>query len=195
MRAAFRPTALFAALIGLVVAAAIVGGIVHFVVILATPYVATDDAYARLASHGRVNETTPLPQAAPGNRLTPFADPAVATAFCLYDVSAGPIRVRAPTGRAFSSISFHTRHGVSFYALTDRAGAHGAIDAVLAKPDDVAAMAAHDDEENPSRDLRIAAPETQGYVMIRVFSELPSLYPEAEADARRLTCTPEPMPH
>jgi uncharacterized membrane protein len=191
MRAASRLTAL----IGLAVAAAIVGGIVHLVVILATPHIATQDAYARLASLGRVNETTPTPEAKPDGRLVPFADPAVATAFCLYDVAAGPIRVKAPITRAFSSISFHTRQGVAFYALTDRAGAHGQIDAVLASPDDVRAMAARDDEENPSRDLRIAAPDLRGYVMIRVFSELPSLYPEAEADARRLKCTPESPPH
>lgn len=191
MRAAFRPMALVA----LVVATAIVAGIVHLVVILATPHVATRDAYARLASLGQVNETTPMPQAKPDEQLVPFADPAVATAFCLYDVAAGPIRIKAPIGRAFSSISFHTRQGVAFYALTDRAGAHGAIDAVLASPDDVRAMAARDDEENPSRDLRIAAPDLRGYVMIRVFSELPSLYPEAEADARRLACAPEPPPH
>jgi len=126
--------------------------------------------------------------------MLPYADPAVAMAFCRYDLGAGPIRVRAPIGRAFSSISFHSRRGPAFYALTDRAGAHGAIDAVLGTPDDVRALAAHDDEESPTRDLRIAAPEREGYVMIRVFSELPSLYPEAEADAKRLACAPEPAP-
>ncbi len=175
-------------------AAIVLAAIVHFVVILATPFVATRDAYARLAGLGQVDETVALPAADPARRLLPYADPAVAAAFCRYDLAAGPIRVRAPTGRAFSSISFHTRHGLAFYALTDKAGAHGTIEAVLATPDDVRALAARDDEENPSRDLRIAAPDREGYVMMRVFSEMPSLRAEAEADAKRLTCAPEPVP-
>ena len=186
--------ALGAAALLILVAAAIVAAIVHFVVILLAPVVATRDAYARLEGLGGVNQTIALPPATPGERLIPSADPAVASAFCRYDLAKGPVRVRAPIGRAFSSISFHTRRGLAFYALTDRAGSHGAIEAVLASPDDVRAFAARDDEENPSRDLRIAAPDPRGYVMIRVFSELPSLYAEADADARRLTCTPEPPP-
>ena len=107
----------------------------------------------------------------------------------------GPIRVTAPSGRAFASISFHTRRGLVFYALTDKAATHGVIDIVLATPKDVQALAAHDDEEDPSRDLRVAAPAREGYVAMRVFSELPSLYAEAEAEAKRLTCKPEPAPH
>ncbi len=178
----------------LVVAATILAVIVHFIVVLAAPRLATQDAYARLARFGEVYETIAAAPAGPAERLLPYADPAVATAYCRFDLAAGPIRVRAPIGRAFSSISFHTRGGVAFYALTDRAGAHGTIDAVLATPDEVRALAARDDEESPSHDLRIAAPDREGYVVMRVFSELPSLYPEAEAAAKRLTCTPEPLP-
>jgi uncharacterized membrane protein len=177
----------------LTAASLILAAIVHLTAVLVTPLVASHDAFARLAPLGGLNETVSLPHVGPAERLLPYADPAVAMAFCRYDLSAGPIRVRAPVGRAFSSIAFHARHGAAFYALTDRAGAHGTIEAVLATPDDVRTLAAHDDEENPSRDLRIAAPDREGYVVIRVFSELPSLLPEAEADAKRLTCTPEPV--
>ena len=178
----------------LLAATLILAAIVHLLTILVAPVVATRGAYARLAELGGLGETVVLPQADPARRFPPYADPAVATAFCRYDLGAGPIRVRAPAGRAFSSISFHTRHGLAFYALTDKAAARGAIDAVVATPDDVRALAARDDEESPSRDLRIAAPDREGYVMVRVFSETPGLYAEAEAVARRLTCKPEPIP-
>ncbi len=189
-----RARSALSAILIVAASAACLAGIVHFVVILAAPWVATRDAYARISGMGRVDETVALPPSDPSRRLLPYADPAVAAAFCRYDLGAGPIRVRAPTGRAFSSMSFHTRRGLAFYALTDKAGAHGAIEAVLATPDDVRSLAAGDDEESPSRDLRIAAPEREGYVMVRVFSELPGLSAEAEAEAKRLTCTPEPVP-
>jgi uncharacterized membrane protein len=178
----------------LVAAAAVLAAIVHLLLILLTPLVATRDAYARLATLGRVNETAALPSGGPGGGAPPYSDPAVAMAFCRYDLASGPLRVRAPIGRAFTSISFHTHRGLAFYALTDRAGAHGAIEVVLATPDDVRALAARDDEESPSRDLRIAAPDREGYVVIRVFSETPSLYSDAVADAKRLMCAPEPVP-
>ena len=158
------------------------------------PLVASRDAFQRLEPLGGLNETVLLPQAGPTATLLPYADPAVAMSFCRYDLTQGPIRISAPSGRAFASISFHTRRGLVFYALTDRAATHGVIDAVLATPEDVRTLAAHDDEEDPSRDLRIAAPSPQGYVAMRVFSELPSLYPEAEAEAKRLMCKPEPVP-
>jgi uncharacterized membrane protein len=175
-------------------ATAIVAALVHLIVVLITPAVATRDAFAQLALLGNLNETVALPRASPSKRTLPYADPAVAGAFCRYDLASGPIRVTAPAGRGFASISFHTRLGLVFYALTDKTATHGVIDAVLATPDEVRALEAHDDEDDPSRDLRIAAPAAEGYVVMRVFSELPSLYPEAEAQAMRLVCKPEPIP-
>jgi uncharacterized membrane protein len=176
-------------------ATAIVAALVHLIVVLIAPSLATRDAFARLAPLGAPGATVALPRPSPAERLLPYADPAIASAVCRYDLSAGPIRVTAPLGRgAFASISFHSRRGMVFYALTDKAATHGVIEAVLATPEDVSALAAHDDEEEPSRDLRIAAPATEGFVMMRVFSELPSLYPAAEAQAKALQCNPEPIP-
>ena len=171
----------------------ILAALVHFIVVLLAPYVATRDAFHRLAPLGGLNETIALPRASPAEKLLPFADPAVAMAYCRYDLASGPIRVRAPVGRSLSSISFHTRRGVVFYALTDKAAVNGVVEAVLGTPADIRALAAHDDEESPSRDLRVAAPAREGYVVIRVFSEFPSLYPGAEAEAKRLACEPEPV--
>jgi len=177
-----------------VAAALIIAALVHLGVVLLVPRLATRDAFARLAPLGALNETVALPRAGPKETLLPYADPAVAVSLCRFDLAQGPIRVTAPTGRAFASISMHTRRGLVFYDLTDKAATRGVIGAVLATPDDIRALVAHDDEENPSRDLRIAAPDREGYVTMRVFSELPSLYAEAEAQARQLKCSPEPVP-
>jgi len=172
----------------------ILAALVHFIVVLLAPYVASRSAFDRIAPLGALNETVSLPRAGPAERMSAYADPAVAMAFCRYDLASGPIRVRAPAGRAFSSISFHARRDVVFYALTDKAATRGVVEAVLGTPQQVRALAAKDDEDSPSRDLRVAAPAREGYVVIRVFSEFPSLYPEAEAEAKRLTCSPEPSP-
>jgi len=178
---------------GYVAATALVATLVHLIVVLIVPAVATRDAFARLAPLGPLDETLALPRASPAEKTLPYADPALASAFCRYDLASGPIRVTAPVGRAFSSISFHTRRGLVFYALTDKAATHGTIEAVLATPNDARALEAQDDPDDPSRDLRIAAPAPEGFVVMRVFSELPSLYPDAEAQAKQLVCKPEPI--
>jgi uncharacterized membrane protein len=176
-------------------AALILAALVHFIVILIIPLVATRDAFARLADLGPVNATMPLARAAAGDRRFPYADPAVASAFCRFDLSAGPVRVKAPVGRAaFSSLSFHTRRGAVLYALTDRAATHGLMEAVVVTPSQLRELIAHDDEDDPSQDLRIVSTTNEGFVLIRVFSELPSLYDAAEKQAESMSCAPEPMP-
>ena len=174
-------------------ATVILAALVHFVVVLATPFVASDDAFQRLAALGGPNVTVLLPRSDPSQETFPYGDPAVAMSFCRYDLASGPLRVTAPAGRSFASISFHARRGLIFYSLTDKAAAHGLINAVIGTAEQVQALAANDSEEDPSRDLRVIAPAREGYVLMRAFSDLPSLYPQAEAEAKRLACAPEPM--
>jgi uncharacterized membrane protein len=173
----------------------IVGALAHFIVILIIPVVATRDAFARLQDLGPVDATIALARPSPTERRFPYADPALASAFCRFDLAAGPVRVKAPVGRAgFASLSFHTRRGAVFYALTDKAATHGLMEAVIVTPSQLRAFVAHDDEDNPSQDLRIVSATNEGFVLMRAFSELPSLYAAAEAQAKSLICAPEPMP-
>ncbi len=176
-------------------AVAIVGALVHLIVILVIPVVATRDAFARLEELGPVDETIALPRPSPSERRFPYADPALASAFCRFDLAAGPLRVTAPVGRAgFASLSFHTRRGAVFYALTDKAATHGLMQAIVVTPAQLRALAAHDDEDNPPQDLRIVSATNEGFVLMRAFSELPSLYAAAEEQVKSLSCAPEPMP-
>ncbi len=187
-------TSWFGALATLIAATVILAALVHLIVVLLVPVVAEHDIFARLKPLAQPNATTLLPRANPDQRLIPYADPAVAVAFCRFDLASGPVRISAPAGRAFASLSFHTRRGQSFYALTDRAATQGVIQAVLATPEDIRALEAQENEEDPSHDLRVPAPDREGFVLFRVFSEEPSLYPAAEDQARQLTCKPEPLP-
>lgn len=177
------------------IAVAVLSALVHFVVVLAIPLVATRDAYSSLSDLATPGQTVALPRATPGVRRFPFLDPAVATAFCRYDLSNGPVRVRAPLGRAgLTSISLHTRRGAVFYALTDRAATRGVLEAVIVTTAQLRALVAADDEDNPSQDLRIVSPTVDGYAFRRVFSELPSLYDAAEEEAKTLACIAETPP-
>ncbi len=175
--------------------AAMIAALVHIVVILLIPLYATHDAFARLSALGPVNATIVLPQSAPQQRLIPYADPAVASAFCRFDLAAGPLRVKAPADPSgFASVSFHTRRGSIFYALTGKAATHGVLEALVVTEDQLRALTAKDDEDTPVQDLRIVSATTTGFVLMRAFSEEPSLYAQAETTARALSCVNEPPP-
>lgn len=177
------------------VAVAVLSALVHFVVVLAIPLVATRDAYASLSDLASPGQTVALPRSTSGVRRFPYLDPAVATAFCRYDLRDGPVRIRAPLGRAgFTSISLHSLRGAVFYALTDRAATRGVLEAVIVTPAQLRALVAADDEDNPSQDLRIVSPTVDGYAFRRVFSELPGLYDAAEQEAKTLACVAEARP-
>jgi hypothetical protein len=53
-------------------------------------------------------------------------------------------------------------------------------------------LVAHDDEDDPSQDLRVVSPTAQGFVIMRAFSELPSLYAAAADQVQAMTCATEP---
>jgi uncharacterized membrane protein len=180
----------------IIVGAAMIAVLVHIVAILIIPFYATGDAFARVSKLGAVDATIPLAQAGPKERLIPFADPAVASAFCRFDLSAGPLRVKAPADKTgFASLSFHSRRGSIFYAITDKVATHGTLEALVVTEDQMRALVAKDDEDTPVQDLRILSPAKEGFVLMRAFSEEPSLYPQAESAARALTCVVEPLPN
>ena len=181
--------------LGVVLGAAMIAALVHIAAILIIPLYATRDAFARLKPLGPINATVLLEQPGPRARLLPFRDPAVASAFCRFDLTRGPLRVRAPVDDSdFASLSFHSRRGGIFYAITDRAATHGALEALVVTEGQLRALQARDDEDTPVQDLRVVSTAAEGFVMIRAFSEQPSLYPRAESEARALTCATEALP-
>jgi uncharacterized membrane protein len=174
---------------------AMIAALVHIVAILIIPLYASRDAFARLSPLGPVNATIVLPRPSPQARLIPYGDPAVASAFCRFDLGAGPLRVKAPADLSgFASLSFHTRRGGIFYAITDKAATHGMLEALVLTEDQLRALAAKDDEDVPVQELRIVSTANEGFVMMRVLSEEPSLYPRAENAVRALACASEPIP-
>lgn len=189
----WRPSARALAYHGAI--AGLAAALTHVCVILLIPVYASRDAFARLVPLAELQTTAALAQAGPGERLLPFLDPAVASAFCRYDLAAGPLRVRAPVGRAgFLALSFHSRRGAVFYALTDRAATRGALEALVATPEQAKILAAKDAEDEANQDLRVVSPSAEGFILVRAFSELPSLYDSALAQAKELTCETEPLP-
>ncbi|MDP4026223.1 hypothetical protein Q8W71_26710 [Methylobacterium sp. NEAU 140] len=179
----------YATLVGLVVA-----GIVHIAAVLAIPVLSDADA----ASRARASESLEHPQTvytvatgddpSPPEAWLPIPDPAVAVGVCAYDLADGPMRVSARTGPLALSLAAHGRRG-AFYAVTDQAAVRGALDLVILTRAQYDEALAEDDENEPSRDVRIVAPEGRGFVVVRVLAGLPSQRPAANAAVQAVSCT------
>jgi uncharacterized membrane protein len=173
---------------------AIVAALTHFAALLTIPAVAERDAFARVAALGPAFKTVALPAVTAKAREFPYSDPAVAAAVCVYDLAGGPVRARVNLGPAgFASLSFHSRRGVAYYALTDRAANKGRMEALIVTPEQLRTLVARDDEDNPTDDLRIVSPTPQGFVMARVLTRSPDDEPAAAEQAAAMSCGLEPI--
>jgi uncharacterized membrane protein len=175
---------ILATLCGLVLAAG-----VHIVIILGIPKYANKDAFSRLAGTSTIEQATLV--SAPGGSGTWLSrpDPAVAVAACAFDLTGGPLRISAKPGPLFQSLSLHSRGGGVFFAVTDRAAVRGELDMVIMTQRQLDEALAAEDEDEPSRDVRIVTPRREGFVMVRVAAPFPSQRAEAENAAKAVACT------
>lgn len=164
---------------------------VHIAIVLAMPRFAEHDAFSRLRSTMEAGNAVPIATAGGADTWVPQPDPAAVVAACAYDLRDGPVRISAKTGALFQSLSFHSRGGGVYFAVTDRAAVRGELDLVVMTRRQLDEALAAEDESEPTRDVRIIAPRPEGYAIVRVLAPSPSLRPQAEESAKAVSCTIE----
>ena len=167
---------------------------VHIVSIVILPLIAPADAFARIAAFAPVASVRVLPRAStPGDPL-PARDPSLATAICRYDLGRGPLRVSAAVvSSSFMALAMHSRTGLAFYGLNDRAGNDGKLDLVLMTPAQLDRAVASDLEDVPVHDVRVVASEVEGFVTLDVLSRIGG-YTESEQELGSMSCQVERQP-
>lgn len=176
-----------------IVAGILLGGIVHFVSVLALPRIASQDAYSRLLPLTKVNAVTALPLASPGDAPMPYMDPAFATAVCRYDLSNGSIKLAVPVSQAYTSVSFYTQSDVAYYAINDRSAGRKVIDLNLMTEAQHAALPEDEDVTAADR-LIIDSPSGAGLIVIKALAPEPGLMAQARASLAASTCKVETEP-
>ncbi len=169
------------------------GGIAHISSILLMPMLSGLDATTKLRSLGPVNKMQMLAPGNIGENLIPFQDPGAVIGICPFDVSIHPLRIRVGSGDALLSLVFLQSGGSSFYALSDKAGAKGALDVRLATAEQLGRIEASDPEDQVIRELRVRAPNTTGIVLIRSISGSAADLGSATRRITGVTCSPEPI--
>lgn len=170
------------------VAGLLLAGIVHIVTVLLIPLLSERDAataYAALGTGGQAELVTAQMAELPAPR---DADPALVTAVCSYDLSAGPMRVVARVGSLPLGLSLHRRGGGVGYAITDRAAIRGILEFVVMTSEQLDERLARDEEGETTRELRVVSDTEQGLIVARVLAKLPSDRSDAEAMAKSVAC-------
>jgi uncharacterized membrane protein len=172
-------------------AGVILAAIVHIVAVLAAPQLASRNAATRLANREQPERSVLLARAAPGKVAFPFQDPAVSIAVCGFDLAVAPVRVRMPVGLLVTTVSLHGADGRAFYAITDRAAREGAVEIVVMTRGQLDEAIRQDDEDEPTGDVRVLAPDLRGIAVARVVSRQPSDRADADEAAAALSCKAE----
>lgn len=144
----------------------VLGGIVHLVAVLILPYLAEQDAYARLSAVGTPNMVAQIDDPSSLGAVLPSTDPAFVSAVCIYDLADGPLKVRVPTTDDYTSVSFYTRYGLPFYAINDRSAGRSIIELDLMNAKQRAALPEDEDVTVADR-LIVESPEDEGIVLFR----------------------------
>ena len=165
-----------------------IAGVVHISTVFALPRLAPKDAFARISALAQPHKVVLLPNTDPQTGA-PFDDPAFAQGVCRYDLSQGPVRLRATLpADALLLLSFHARHGQIFYSMTDRSATRGKLDVLLVTRQQLDAVEANDPEDELPQDLRIIAPALEGFLLFRALAEFPSEMSDAQKRILSLSC-------
>ena len=169
----------------------LLGGIVHFITVLALPRTANQDAYTRLTAIAPVNAVTTLAQPSPQAAVLPYMDPAFAAAVCPYDLSAGPLKLSITVHTPYTAVSFYTLRGIAFYAINDRAAGRRVIELDLMTGEQRSELP--EDEEVTAADrLIVESPTETGLILLRALAPEPSLMPLAQTAVSAASCTEWP---
>jgi uncharacterized membrane protein len=175
-----------------ILAAILLGAVVHLSTVLALPQAAKQDAYSRLVPLAPVNTVVPLTAPTPENSIMPFMDPAFAAAVCRYDLTGGPLKLIAPVSPAYTSVTFYTRNSVAYYAINDRAAGRRSIELDLMTPEQHAQVPEEEDVTAADR-LIIESPSPKGLIVLRALASKPGTMAAARGALARATCSIQPV--
>lgn len=173
------------ALVGLIFA-----GIVHLTTVLAMPWLAPRDGFARLNMQAADNRMA-LIDAAEVAQALPFSDPAVAVAACRYVLDKGPVRIRIGVGATPLTLLL-MRRGVGIYqSISDKAATQGVLEVVIATQRQMDQIIDQDADDEPVQEIRVVSGEDFGLALVRGLVPLPSQRADVEALISGATCEPE----
>lgn len=105
-----------------ILAGVLLGGIIHILVILSVPAVATHNVWARITALAPENKVMLLPPLKPGEANPLQLDPGLSYAVCRLNLKSGPGVLTGTLPDAFWSLAIYDPSGAVSYSITNRDG-------------------------------------------------------------------------
>jgi uncharacterized membrane protein len=175
------------------IGALLVAGIVHLAIVLLMPQIASSHAGTRLAVQAQVKMMELLPPIRTGQETLPlpFADPALVTAICRFDLADGPVRLRVPVGEGFLSVTLLSSTGRVTLAVTDKAATRRILDILLVTAEQQRQLEAQDPDDEPVQEIRIRMVQLAGVALVRALATRQTDKDAMAAMLARAICKPE----
>lgn len=110
------------------VAGAVLGGIIHIIVILTLPALAEQSVWTRTAAIDADNRMAILPSVVAGAPNPLGLDPELVYGLCRIDLANGPAYVKGTLPDAFWSVALFNESGIVSYSTTNRDGIGQTLD-------------------------------------------------------------------
>jgi uncharacterized membrane protein len=165
----------------LVALAVVVAAISHVAVIVAAPYVLMRGAMTRVSRDGTViNAWNHGKRVSEKSRRVVRPSPDLAYSACVYDLSAGPIRVTAAAWDDYMSVSAFAANSDNFFVINDREAPSGVDFTLIRAGDDRPSDAA----------LIVESPSTRGIILQRRIAPTEERFARADAARKQDVCGP-----
>ena len=170
-----------------VLAGLLLGLLIHIVVILTLPSLATNTVATRLATLGKLNTPVLLPAVQLGAPNPLKLDPDLSYARCRLDLKSGPGEVTGTLPLSFWSVAVYDPNGTVLYSTTNRDGIGQTLDLGIFAPAQTRLLAEQKIDISPGL-LIVAARTDEVCVIVRLAPEHPSMRARYEDQLSRLAC-------
>lgn len=173
-----------------VIAAALLGGVVHICATFAVPVLGSGTAYLQLRDTLPLNRMVVLPLPAPGRQLLPYLPPDNLYAMCRYELTGGPVTVTAEVADQAWVLSLHTPRSDNFYVLPgDQLRRSEVSFLVVPSGDRIISEGVLAQRRASGTDTQVASPSLEGLIVLRAPLRGLAWQAQTEAILRRSSCT------
>lgn len=161
---------------------------VHILVIFLLPFWSERDAWSLMEARADLFEIVALNE--PGADTPPLssADPLLREVGCRFDITDAPVRIAAPGGVEFWSMSVYDRRGGNSFSINDKT-ADATVDIVLATPFQALELR-KDQPADLSASIIVELPSTRGIAVLRAFQPDWTYAAEVDAFLEETSCRP-----
>jgi uncharacterized membrane protein len=155
--------------------------VVHLAVILSAPNLLMAVAFKRLSAEGAmVNQMIYPPRTTEASRAIVRPSPDLAYASCAFDLSKGPVRVKAAKASDYMSVSVYAANSDNIFAINDRQAPDG-VDLVIVGKGQVAPTGAA---------IVVQSPTQRGIVLERRLAPSAQAFAAADMARKKGVCSP-----